>query len=60
MTNTMDEVKRSWFKLTDLRAQIAQRRIAEQSVDGRPRVGENDVDPLLAALEREHGDARNK
>jgi hypothetical protein len=29
-------------------------------VDGRPRVGEDDADPLLAALEREHGDVRNK
>jgi len=46
--------------LYELRMQIARRRLAEQSVDGRPRVGENDVDPLLAALEREHGDARNK
>jgi hypothetical protein len=46
--------------LHELRMQIARRRQAEQSVDGRPRVGEDDADPLLAALKREHADARNK
>jgi hypothetical protein len=29
-------------------------------VDGRPRVGEADTDPLLAALQREHGESDRK
>jgi hypothetical protein len=41
--------------LHELRMQIAQRRQAEQSIDGRPRVGDYDDDPLLDALKREHG-----
>jgi hypothetical protein len=55
--SSADDKPGPFFTLRELRMAIARRRVAEQSVDGRPSVsamGNHDADPLLEALKREH------